>query len=222
MTSRPIRVLCVDDHSFLVDGLEARFSLEDDLILVGKLDRADNLMPTIRDLKPNIVVLDIEMPGCDPFDAAAELKRLHPEIKVVFLSAYVRDHYISSALKAGAWGYFSKSEPSSVIIDGLRKVAAGEFCFSPMVAERCQPPKPGTRGRDAAVPTGSKLETLSPREIEVLRLIGRGLGRTEIAQILSRSPKTIDGHRESIMAKLGIHDRTELVRYAIREGLAEV
>ncbi len=220
LNKRAIRVLCVDDHSFLIDGLKARFALERDLECVGSLPSAEHLVEQAKALKPDIVLLDIEMPGPDPFEAADDLRRRCPDVRAVFLSAYVRDHYISAAVKAGAWGYFSKGEDAETLIKGIRKVAGGEFAFSPKVQARCRPSQGGKRGHPA--PPSTKLDALTAREQEVLRLIGRGLARNEIAETLCRSPKTVDGHRESIMQKLGIHDRAELVRFAIREGLVEV
>ncbi len=217
--SRPIRVLCVDDHSFLVEGLAARFELERDVELVGSLPSAERLLAVATETKPDIVLLDIEMPGTDAFVAAEDLRRQCPEVRTIFLSAYVRDHYISAAVKAGAWGYFSKSEDAETIIKGIRKVAGGEFAFSPMVQERCRPAVPGKRA--GVEPPSTRLDALTTREQEVLRFIGRGLSREEIAKTMCRSPKTVDGHREAIMQKLGIHDRAELVRFAIREGLVE-
>ena len=220
MTHHIIRVLCVDDHAFLVDGLRARFELEKDIECIGRLESAERLLPEARTLKPDVVLLDIEMPGTDPFEAAEDLRRMVPESRVIFLSAYVRDHYISAAIKAGAYGYFSKSDDTSEIVEGIRKVAReGVFAFGPKVKARCKPVKGLKRG-EVAPPT-TKLDALSPREQEVLRLIGRGMTREEIAETLCRSPKTIDGHREKIMAKLDIHDRGELIRFAIREGLVE-
>jgi DNA-binding NarL/FixJ family response regulator len=216
---RPVRVLSVDDHSFLVEGLRARLSLERDIELIDALESAEHLITTVRDQRPDIVLLDIEMPGPDAFDSAAELVRLFPDTRVIFLSAYVRDHYISSATKAGAWGYFSKADETDELIEGIRRVADGRFAFGPKVRARCQPVRGAKRGEMA--PPASRVEALSPREIEVLRLIGRGLTRAEIAKTLSRSPKTVDGHRESIMTKLDIHDRGQLVRFAIEEGLVE-
>ncbi len=217
--SRPIRVLCVDDHSFLVEGLAARFELERDVELVGSLPSAERLLAVAAETKPDIVLLDIEMPGTDAFVAAEDLRRQCPDVRTIFLSAYVRDHYISAAVKAGAWGYFSKSEDAETIIKGIRKVAGGEFAFSPKVQERC---RPAVRGKRAGIePPSTRLDALTAREQEVLRFIGRGLSREEIAKTMCRSPKTVDGHREAIMQKLGIHDRAELVRFAIREGLVE-
>jgi two-component system response regulator NreC len=220
MKQRPIRVLCVDDHSFVIEGLLARLDLERDLTCVGALPSAERLVEEAKRLKPDIILLDIEMPGPDPFEAADDLRRHYPEARTVFLSAYVRDHYISAAVKAGAWGYFSKSDNTDTIIEGIRTVFEGQFCFSPKVQERCQPVKSTKRGK--LMPPSSKLDALTPREQEVLRMIGKGLSRSEIAETMCRSPKTVDGHRESIMEKLGIHDRAELVRFAIREGLVEV
>ncbi|MHC4413801.1 MAG: response regulator [Planctomycetota bacterium] len=220
MKQRLIRVLCVDDHSFLVEGLSARFELEPDVECVGSIPSAEHLVQEAKRLRPDIVLLDIEMPGPDPFEAADELRRQCPEVRTVFLSAYVRDHYISAAVRAGAWGYFSKSEDADALVKGLRSVAEGKFAFSPKVQERCQP-KDGIK-RSQPVPPSSKLEALTPREQEVLRMIGKGMSRSDIAETICRSPKTVDGHRESIMEKLGIHDRAELVRFAIREGLVEV
>ena len=224
-TPRTIRILCVDDHAFLADGLKARFSMEKDLECVGRLSTADNLVDEAKRCKADIVLLDIEMPGPDPFEAAADLKRRAPDVKVIILSAYVRDHYIDAAYKSGCWGYFSKSDDTAEIVAGIRKVASGQFAMGPKVAERVQPTK-GARASSPTVekgkaPANSKLTLLTPREEEVLRLIGRGMTRSEIAKTLSRSPKTIDGHRELIMKKLDIHDRAELVRFAIREGLVE-
>lgn len=222
MNEYPTRILCVDDHAFLVDGLRARLEMERDMEFVGHLPDADRLIPELNRLKPDIVLLDIEMPGPDPFEAADDVRRFAPDTKVVFLSAYIRDHYLSAAFKAGAWGYFSKSDEPAEIIAGLRKVAAGEFTLTPKVAERCKPAAPAQEGAPPCFETGkSKLELLTSRELEVLRLIGRGMTRNEIADALCRSPKTVDGHRDRIMTKLDIHTGAELVRFAIREGLVE-
>jgi DNA-binding NarL/FixJ family response regulator len=217
--NRNIRILCVDDHAFLVEGLKARLELESDLECVGRLATAENLADEVKKTRADVVLLDIEMPGPDPFDALSELRRVNEDVRVVILSAYVRDHYIDSAYKAGAWGYFCKSDQMDAIVEGIRKVAGGEFAMGPKVQARCQPVK-GDRRAKSKAPT-SKLHLLTDRELEVLRLIGRGLSRIDISKMLSRSPKTIDGHREMIMQKLDIHDRGELVRFAIREGLVE-
>ncbi|MHC4910043.1 MAG: response regulator [Planctomycetota bacterium] len=220
MTSQPTRILCVDDHDLLVNGLRARFDLESDLKCVGHLPSAEQLLHTVVEDPPDIILLDIEMPGPDPFEAADDIRRQHPGTRVIFLSAHIRDHYISAAVRAGAWGYFSKSDDTDSIVDGIRAVVRGRFAFGPKVQERCKPTNGRRRGE--MTPPNTKLDMLSPREQEVLRLIGRGMTRSQIALALCRSPKTVDGHREKIMEKLDIHARGELVRFAIREGLVEV
>jgi DNA-binding NarL/FixJ family response regulator len=234
MMKKSIRILCVDDHAFLVEGLRTRFELEDDLDCVGRLASADGLVHEAKRLTPDIVLLDIDMPGPDPFEAITDLQRHCPACRVVMLSAFVRDHYISSAFKAGAWGYFSKNEEAAEIIDGIRTVAQGRVAMGSTVQQRCNAsesgsrsvatPRSSTHDGNAGASMGrakSKLDLLTDRELEVLRFIGKGHTRSEIAKLLSRSPKTIDGHREAIMQKLDVHDRGELVRYAIREGLVE-
>ncbi len=220
MSGRTIRVLCADDHGFLIDGLEARFGLERDLECVGRLASADDLITEARRLRPDIVMLDIEMPGRDPFDVAEILLQLLPETRVVFLSAYVRDHFISTAIDIGASGYFSKSDEPQELIDGLRRVMRAEVVFSRTVKERIKPmSRQGIRNQERP---STKLESLTPREREILRFIGRGLQRAAIAESACISPKTVDNHREAIMRKLDIHDRAELVRFSISEGLAAV
>ncbi len=216
----PIRVLCVDDHAFLVEGLQARLSLARDMEFVGRLSTADDLVQEAKRTRPDVVLLDIEMPGVDPFEAVDDLRRQCPSVHVIMLSAYVRDHYIDSAVNAGAWGYLSKNDDPELIIDAIRKVARGEFVFGPSVMGRCSIDRKGASKGEPAKPA-SKLQALTPRERQILRLMGKGLSRAEIAKTLCRSPKTIDAHRASIMQKMDMHDRVELARYAIREGLVE-
>jgi DNA-binding NarL/FixJ family response regulator len=220
MTGAPIRVMSVDDHAFVTQGLRSRLAMEHDLEWVGSLPSAENLVAEAERLRPSIVLLDIEMPGPDPFSVVEDLRRQVPDAKVLVLSAYVRDHYLDAAVQSGAWGYLSKGDPPETIIDAIRKVARGEFAFGPDVMQRTQSMRGHGRKRNGAAPR-SRLESLTAREQEILRMIGKGMTRTEIAQTLFRSPKTVDAHRTSIMEKLDIHDRVELARFAIREGLVE-
>lgn len=221
MKSTPVRILCVDDHAFLVEGLRSRLELEPDLEVVGRLPTAEELIQKVQELEANLVLLDIEMPGPDPFEVLAELHRRLPKVRVIMLSAYVRDHYIDAAVQAGAWGYLSKSDDPDTIVDSVRKVANGDFAFSPQVLERCHITKGSRRQATAPETPASKLDLLTPRERQILRMIGKGMSRADIAKQIYRSPKTVDAHRMSIMEKLDIHDRVELARYAIREGLVE-
>jgi DNA-binding NarL/FixJ family response regulator len=210
------RVLCVDDHEFLADGLKARLALTDDLEFVGWMPTAEGLLGKLKETGAHVVLLDLEMPGPDPFEAIEDVRRRFPDTKVLVLSAHVRDHYFESAVAAGAWGYLSKGDKPEFLVDAIRKAARGEFVFSPEVEERCW--IPSRQGGEART---SRLSGLTNREQQVLRLIGRGMSRAEIARVLHRSPKTVDAHQTAIMNKLDIHDRVDLVRYAIRERLVE-
>lgn len=228
---RSIRILCVDDHAFLVEGLKAQFSVTGggkEFSVVGRLTTAQRLLQEADRLKPDIILLDIEMPGPDPFEMADRLHRVSDRSRIVFLSAYVRDHYIAEAYRCGACGYFSKADEIVDIVEGLRQVAkgGGDFVFGPKVKNRCRPPKESrTLGggviREKQARPPSRLDTLTPRELEVLRLIGRGMSRNEIGKALSRAPKTIDEHQSNLLQKLGLENRAELMRFAIREGLVE-
>ena len=218
----PTRVLCVDDHAFLAAGLRSRIEVEPDLEFVGHLATAERLVNGVRERRADVVLLDIEMPGPDPFQAIRDLQRRCPEVRTVILSAYVRDAYFDAAVQAGAWGYLSKSDDPDAIMAGILEVARGEFALSPEVKRRCGLAKAKRRGGGSSdTATASRLNLLTPREQEILRMIGRGMSRTEIAKTLHRSPKTVDTHQCSVMDKLDIHDRVDLVRYAIREGLVD-
>ena len=228
--NRTIRVLCVDDHAVLVEGLKAQFAIDQHIECVGYLPSAAGLLEMVEKLKPDIVMLDIDMPGPDVFETADRLHHLNPDVRFVFLSAHVRDGYLTAAYKSGAWGYFAKGDDLDSIVTGIKEVAAndeGVFVMGPKVRQHCRPVKAGASASrkdtsDSKNPEpATSLQRLTPREIEILRLIGKGLSRTDIARELSRSAKTIDGHQERIMKKLAIESRTDLMRLAIREGLAE-
>jgi len=226
-----VRVICVDDHSVLVEGLRAQFAIDGSVRCVASLPSAESLIESVAQHRPDVVVLDIEMPGPDVFETADRLRHLHPEVRFIFLSAHVRDGFLASAYRCGASGYFSKGDELEEIVDGIRRVARcaeGTFVMGSKVRARCQPPRkagvraPGGAARTpASGPPNTLLDSLTQRELEVLRLIGKGLSRGEIGEELARSPKTVDGHQERIMKKLHVETRAELMRFAIREGLAQ-
>ncbi len=220
--SARIRIFCADDHAFLIEGLRARFDRETGLQFVGSLGSADGLVEAVAREAPQVLLMDIDMPGRDPFETIEDLKARCPECRVILLSAFIRHAYLDVAVKAGAWGYVSKRDAPAAIIDAIRQVAAGRFAFSPEVISRCglDPNRP-TAAADKNAPE-SRLSKITPRELQILRMIGKGMSRNEIAAAIHRSPKTVDAHRSSIMEKLGLHDRVELARFAIREGIVEI
>ncbi len=234
--SHAIRVLCVDDHAVLVEGLKAHFAIDTGIEVVGRLATAERLVDEVKRLHPNVVLLDIEMPGPDAFEIADRLKRSYPDVRVVVLSAHIRDAYISASFAAGVCAYFAKSDDLDEITRGIYEVMHTKPCpfvLGTKVRERC---RPLTGGHDHATGHGggrhdtslmqpgepvTLLSSLTTREAEILRLIGKGLSRTQIAAQLFRSVKTIDGHQDRMMKKLGIPARADLMRFAIREGLAQ-
>ena len=219
-----MRVLCVDDPALLVEGRRAQFAIDNRIRVVGYLSSATELLDAVGRLKPDVVLLDIEMPGPDVFEMADRMRHQHPGVRFVFLSAHVRDGYLAAAYKSGAWGYFSKSDDLDEIVKGLVEVGTsrgGTFVMGPKVRERCGPSGVSASRAGGGERPSTALDALTAREVEVLRLIGKGHSRTEIAAELSRSAKTIDGHQERMMKKLGIATRADLMRFAIREGFAE-
>ncbi len=224
-----VRVLCVDDHLVLIEGLKAQFAADGQVRCVAILQSAEHVIDVVAEQRPDVVLLDIEMPGPDVFEVADRLHHLHPETRFVFLSAHIRDGFLASAYRCGASGYFAKGDDLEEIVEGLKRVARcaeGTFIMGSKVRARCQPPKlrngrPVARGAAPVGPPATLLDSLTQRELEVLRLIGKGMSRGEIGNELARSPKTVDGHQERIMKKLRVETRAELMRFAIREGLAQ-
>jgi DNA-binding NarL/FixJ family response regulator len=211
--ARRTRILCADDHTVVTEGLRARLDREPDLEVVKVLPSAEHLGVEASLSNADVVILDIEMPGPDPFEVARDLRTSCPHVRTVFLSAYVKDHFIDRAIEAGASGYLDKGCDPDAIVAAVRRIAAGERVFSARVAARHSTPN------ELRASARSKLDRLTPREVQILAMIGHGLSRQDIAIATHRSVKTIDTHRAAIMRKLDLHDRTDLALFAVREGL---
>ena len=225
-----VRVLSVEDHSLLLDGMRVQLGLDPEIDFVGGLPDPTNLLAEVDRLKPDVVTLDVEMPGPEVFETADRLRQRFPDVKFIFLSAHVRDSLLSAAYRCGASGYFAKGDDLGDLAAGIKRAARsarGTFVMGPKVMAQCpaaRAVRTMRRSRRAGVEDAapvSALDRLTSREIEVLRHIGNGRSRVEIGKTLSRSPKTVDGHQERIMKKLGIETRADLMRFAIREGLVQ-
>jgi DNA-binding NarL/FixJ family response regulator len=219
MATEPVRVLCVDDHAFLAEGLRARLDVEKDMEFAGYRPDAEDIVGHVRRSKADIVILDIEMPGTDAFQVIDELNRRCPEVRTILLSAWIRDRYIDAAFRFRAAGYLSKADSPDEVLEGIRKVRRGELALCAKVEAKWRLLEVG---RSADGESASKLNLLTDREEQILRMMAKGMSRTQIAEALHRSPMTVDNHRKSIMRKLDLRDRVELVRYAIAEGLGEI
>jgi DNA-binding NarL/FixJ family response regulator len=213
-----ITVALVDDHALVRSTLATWLASTDDIRVVTQASSADEALEKIAVSRPDVVLLDIDMPGLLAFEAARTIKARLPETKIIFLSAFLHDHYIEQALAVEASGYLTKGDPPASLAGAIRAVAEGGVSFSAEVQARIVIDASGAR-----LSSGPKtrLATLTGRELEVVRYLARGLSKKEIAQIMRLSVKTVDNHSTSLMSKLDIHDRVELARFAIREGLAE-
>ncbi len=215
----PIKILLVDDHALVRDSLSRLLDADDVINVIGAVSDASEALIIFNNLQPDIVLMDIDMPGLSSFEAANRMTSLIPETKFIFLSAFFHDRYIEQALKVQAKGYLTKSEPPANLINAIKQVADGKVYFSSDVRSRIVADSQGVRLANSNKRT--RTDTLSNREIEVLRYLARGMQKKEIASIMHISVKTVEGHVEKVMNKLDIHDRVELARFAIREGLAE-
>ncbi|HLO42538.1 MAG TPA: response regulator transcription factor [Phycisphaerales bacterium] len=214
----PIRVILADDHALVRSTLAEWLRTSTDLSVVAQCSDADQAVNECIRLAPHVVVLDIDMPGLSCFDAARTIRSRLPDTKIIFLSAFLHDRYIDEALRCGASAFLTKGEPPQKIVDAIRTTAAGGIFFSPEVQSRMVIDAGGVRLAEGPM---TRAQTLTQRELEVLRYIARGMSKKEIANVMHLSVKTVDNHSTSLMSKLDIHDRVELARFAIREGLAE-
>lgn len=214
-----IRVLVVDDHALVRGALAEHLKREAGLEVVGTASTADEAITQTTQHNPDIVLMDIDMPGMNCFHAAKTILSIRPAARIIFLSAFTHDRYIDQALEAKAHGYLTKREPPQAVVAAIREVASGGSFFSDDVQERIVVDTKGAKLASAA--TKSRAALLTPRETEILQYVARGLSKKEIAQTAHLSVKTVDRHCANLMQKLDIHDRVELARYAIREGLVD-
>ena len=215
----PISIMLVDDHALVREALTRTLHDEPDLKVVGTAGDAGEAIAEVKRLKPDIILMDIDMPGQICFEAAKTIETLSPHSRIIYLSAFFNDRYIEQALAVEASGYVTKSEPPDVLADAIRQIARGRTYYSPDIQSRIIADDEGSPrlAKGKATP----ISTLTHRELEVLRYVGRGMTKQQIAETMYVSVHTAHRHIANVMAKLDIHDRTDLARYAIREGLAE-
>lgn len=215
---RAHRVVIADDHGLLRELLRERLALSDQFEVVEAVADADAALTASVRHAPDVVVLDVDMPGRDVFEVARSIRTSHSRTAVMFLSSHITDQFIARALGAGARGYVLKTAGPTEIAKAIRDVASGGVAFSPEIQARLVIDRDGPR---LAQSPDTKLSTLSDREVEVLRYIAQGLSKKEIASLMVLSVKTVQNHTDRLMQKLAIHDRVELARFAIREGLVK-
>lgn len=210
-----MKVLIVDDHVIVREGLRALLETQPDIKIVGEAANGQEALNKVVEVKPDIVLMDITMPGINGLEATRQIKQRNPDVKILVLTVHEGDEYFFKMLTAGASGYFVKGGSSSELVSAMRIVRQGDVYLYPTVAKKLlgeylQRVRTGNNKKD--------YNGLTNRERQVLKLIAEGDSNQKIAELLVLSPTTVQTHRTHIMAKLGIHNRTELVKYAIRHG----
>jgi two-component system response regulator NreC len=211
-----IRLLLVDDHQVVRSGLRMLLSNESDVEIVGEAGTAREALEAVQSLKPNVVLMDIGLPDLSGIDATREIKRTNPQAAVVALTIHEDEEYFFKMLEAGASGYVPKRAAPEELLTAIRSAAAGEVYLYPSLAKLLVK---DYLSQEHTSEAEKALDGLTEREQEVLRYLAEGVANDEIAEALVISAKTVARHRENIMQKLGLHSRSELVRYAIRKGI---
>jgi DNA-binding NarL/FixJ family response regulator len=219
---RPIRVLLVDDHRILREGLRALLAEQPGIEVVGEAGDGVQGVAQVAALRPDVVIMDMVMPRMNGIEATAEIHRLYPESRVLILSMYDDAEYVQQVIRAGAAGYVLKGFAADDLLRAVDEVHRGASFLHPTVAAKLIEDYvrhvPAHENHESA----EDLEPLTPRERQVLRLIAEGNTNQEVAEMLALSRKTVENHRTSIMRKLNVHDVTELVKYALRTGLITI
>lgn len=207
-----IRILIADDHGVLRAGLRSLLSAESDLEVVDEAANGDEALKLARQIQPDVILLDISMPGPGGIEVTRRIKQTVPKARVLILTVHEDEGLLQEAIQAGASGYIIKRAVESELIDAIRAVWRGDLYVHPAMTrallKEVAPSPPPSSNKDAPV------ETLTPREIEVLRLIAQGYTNRQMADMLSISIRTVESHRSNLMGKLDMHSRVELVRYA--------
>lgn len=215
----PIRLLLADDHAVVRSGLRLLLESQPDMAIIGEAETGEEAVRRTAELRPDVVLMDIEMPGINGIEAARRIKAQSPATAVLALTMYEDDQYFFEMLRAGAAGYVPKRAAPDELASAIRAVSRGDVFIHPSLAGRLVQDYLLRRDTDEQEPP---IDDLTPREQEVLTLIAEGLSNGEIAEQLVISIKTVDRHRENIMRKLNLHNRVDLVKYALRKGLIDL
>jgi len=214
--ARPISIYLVDDDLLVRAGLRALLQQESRFEVVGEHDDARAAIRDVKALRPDVVILDITMPGLSGVDAVKPIKKASPDTRVLMASHHLGSHFVNQALRVGADGYVAKSSKPEELMFAIESILGGESYVSPKAASGLVG---RLRGDGVGVTSGSPLEALSSREREVFQLIAVGKANKEVASMLHVSLSTVKKHRENLQRKLDCHSAAELARLAIREGL---
>ncbi|HSG09317.1 MAG TPA: response regulator transcription factor [Longimicrobiales bacterium] len=208
------KVLLVDDHAMFRAGIKALLEAEGRMEVIGEASSGDEAVDKVRQLKPDVVVMDLSMPGSNGLEATRRIAALELDTKVLVLTVHAEEEYLVPVVEAGASGYLTKTSADNDLIEAIKVVARGEVYLPPKATTLLLQRYKASESEDTA-----GLHDLSTREQEVLALTAEGYSSREIGKKLFISPKTVDTYRSRIMDKLGLNHRSELVRFALRVGL---
>src|SRR5229473_3832398 len=216
----PFDVLLVDDHKIMRDGIKAILSRGDEFRVVGEAENGTDAVQFVKRLRPDLVLMDIGLPGLNGVETTAEILRYHPDCKVVILSMYDDENSVVSAIRSGARAFILKKASDTDLLDALRMVSRGGAYLSPQVSDRLltRIQKGDLESRQA--PTA--LEALSPRELQVLRMVAQGKTSKEIAVMLDLREQTVRSYRKTMMKKLGVNNAPALTQLALATGLTQL
>ncbi len=215
-----INILLADDHAVLRAGLRALLNAEPDMSVVGEAGDGDSAIRQVKNLSPDVVVLDLSMPGMNGLDVLEHITAVYFDTKVLVLTMHTEKQYIVRVIEAGGAGYVLKSAADRDLVDAIRQVHRGKTYLYPEAAQVLLDHYRQQASRSAA--PQDELDSLSEREREVLTLTAQGYSSREIGEKLIISPKTVDTYRQRLMEKLELHNRVALVQYALRKGLLDI
>jgi len=211
-----IRVVVADDHALLREGIRALLRQSDEVEVVGEAADGREAVEECRRLEPDVVLMDVAMPGLGGLEATLAIVKEQPAVKVLVLTQYDDREYVARFLKAGASGYVLKKAAGSELVSAIRAVWRGGLVLDPSIARELV-----EAGRPVADAAGDPYERLTDREKQVLKLVAEGNSSKDVAQLLGISVKTAMSHRERVMEKLALHNRTDLIRFALRRGVIQ-
>lgn len=214
-----IRVLIADDHAILREGIRALLKLSPDIEVVGEAADGRQAVEECRRLGPDVVLMDIAMPGLGGLEATLEIRKENPRAKILVLTQYEDREYMRRFLKAGVAGYVLKKAAGSELTAAIRAAHRGGLVLDPALARQAMD---DYRAKPAAAETTDPYETLTDREKQVLKLVAEGRSNKEVAALLGISVKTAMSHRERLMEKLDLHSRTDLIKFALKKGVIRV
>ena len=212
-------MLIADDHTLMREGIRALLTASDDLEVVGEASDGLQAVAECRRLDPDLVLMDVAMPGLGGLEATLQIRKECPSVKVLVLTQYADREYVARFLKAGVSGYVLKRAAGTELTAAIRAVHRGGLVLDPAVTRQAVDRPGRTAASDAA---GDPYDDLTDREKQVLKLVAEGRSNKDVAQLLGLSVKTAMSHRERVMDKLDLHSRTDLIKFALRRGVIQV